>query len=72
MKSKKHGYYNNRIKICQHKLNLENEYSASYFLLTELEDGVPKSTYYYKIPDSFKDNRLLGELHERYAKYCPN
>jgi hypothetical protein len=72
MKSKKHGYFNNRIKICQHKLILENEYIASYFLLTELEDGVPKRTYFYKIPDSFKDNRLLGELHERYAKYCPN
>jgi hypothetical protein len=72
MKSKKHGYFNNRIKIYQHKLNLEYENSASYFLLTELEDGVPKRTYYYKIPDNYKDNSLLGELHERYSKYCPN
>jgi hypothetical protein len=72
MKSKKHGYFNNRIKICQHKLNLENEYNTTYFLITEIEDGKPQRTYYYKIPDSFKDNSLLGELRERYARYCPN
>ena len=72
MKSKRHSYRNNGVKIYHHKLNLENEYNSTYFLITEIEDGKPQRTYYFQIPDSFKDNRLLGELHERYARYSPN
>jgi hypothetical protein len=60
------------VKIYHHELDLEYVHNCSYFLITEIVDGVPKQTYYYRIPDSFKDDRLLGELHERYCPYSPN
>ena len=60
------------IKIFQHELNLEHEYNLTFFLLTEVVDGKPQRTYYYAVPESYKDNRLLGELHENYAPFCPN
>ena len=72
MKSKRHSYRKDRVKIYHHKLNLEYENNTSYFLITEMEDGEPQRTYYYKIPDNYKDNSLLGEMHERYCPYCPN
>ncbi|MGA2408273.1 MAG: hypothetical protein ABSF81_16190 [Bacteroidales bacterium] len=72
MKSKRYSRHSNKVTIYHHKLNLENEYNTTYFLITEIEDGKPQRTYYFQIPDSFKDNRLLGEMHERYARYCPN
>lgn len=72
MKSKRHSYCKDRVKIYHHKLNLEYENNTSYFLITEMEDGEPQRTYYYKIPDNYKDNSLLGEMHERYCPYCPN
>jgi hypothetical protein len=60
------------VKIYHHVLNLEYEHNVTYFLITEIIDGVPKRTYYYKIPESYKDDRLLGQMHERYCQYCPN
>ena len=61
MKSKRHGYLTNGIKIYHHKLNLEYENNTTYLLITEMINGEPKATYYYKIPDNYKDNSLLGE-----------
>lgn len=60
------------LKIFQHELNLEYEYNSTFVLITEVLDGKPLYTYYFTIPDSYKDNRLLGELHENYAPFCPN
>lgn len=60
------------VRIYQHKLNLEYENNTTYLLLTEMVNGEPKATYYYKIPDNYKDKSLLGEMHERYCPYCPN
>jgi hypothetical protein len=70
MKSK--GYNNSKVKIYHHILDLEYANNTSYFLITEIEDGKPQRTFYYRIPDNYKDNSLLGELHEKYAPYCPN
>lgn len=62
----------NKITIYHHELDLEYEYNTTYYLIIEITDGEPIQTYYYRIPDSYKDERLLGELHERYCLYCPN
>lgn len=60
------------VKIYHHELDLEYLHNKTYFLITEIINGVPINTYYYRIPDSYKDDRLLGELHERYCMYSPN
>ena len=60
------------VRFHHHELNLEYENNTTYFLITEIVDGEPQRTYYYKIPDAYKDNRLLGEIHERYCPFCPN
>ena len=72
MNSKEHSQHNNKVTIYHHELNLEYERQATFFLITEMNDGEPHRTYYYKIPDNYKDNSLLGEIHERYCPYCPN
>ena len=72
MKSKHDRHNNKRVMLYQHELNLESEYNSTFFLITEIEDGKPQRTYYYRIPDNYKDNSLLGEVHERYCQYCPN
>jgi hypothetical protein len=72
MKSKKHSNRKNKVMIYHHEMNLEYENNTTYFLITEIESGEPLRTYYYKIPDNYKDNSLLGEIHERYCPYCPN
>lgn len=72
MKSKRYSHYSNTVTIYHQELNLEYEYNTTYFLITEIEEGVPQRTYYYLIPDSYKSNTLLGNFHERYAPYCPN
>jgi hypothetical protein len=72
MKSKNKVHNNNTITIHHYELNLEYDHQSTYFLITEIKDGVPASTYYYKIPDGFKNDVLLGEIHERYAPYSPN
>ena len=71
-KQKKSTSCRTNVTIYHQVLDLEFEYSTTYFLITEIEDCEPHITYLYKIPDSYKDNRLLGELHERYSPYCPN
>ena len=72
MKSNNKNHSNNTITIHHHELNLEYDYQSTYFLITEIEDGVPVRTYYYKIPDGFKNGSLLGEIHEKFAPYSPN
>ena len=71
-RQKKTTAYRNNLQIIHNELNFEYDYNATYFLITEIENGVPQRTYYYLIPDSYKSNALLGEMHEKYAKYCPN
>ena len=71
-KPKKSTSPGTNVIIIHQELNLEYEHNTTYFLITEIEDGEPQRTYYYLIPDSYKSNALLGELHEKYAKYCPN
>jgi hypothetical protein len=58
--------------IYHHVLDLDYENNSTFFLITEIKDGEPQRTYYYKIPDSYKDNRLMGQMHEKYNQYCPN
>ena len=60
------------IKIYQHELNLEHSSGTTYWTLTEVVDNVPSRTFYYKIPVEYKDNHLLGGMHERYCMYSPN
>ena len=72
MKPKRFTNHYSRVMIYLHELNLEYECNNTYYLITELVDGEPNRTFYYKIPESYKDNRLLGEMHERYCPYCPN
>jgi hypothetical protein len=72
MKPEHHSHSNKRGMLYHHELNLEYEHNATYFIISEIEDGIPHRTFYYKIPETYKDNSLLGELHERYAPYCPN
>ena len=67
----KNSHYS-KITIYHHELDLEYDYNTLYFLFTEIEAGKPQRSYYYKIPDSYKGNSLLGELHERYYPYSPN
>ena len=38
----------------------------------EISENEPVRTYYYKIPSNYKDDSLLGEIHERYCPYSPN
>jgi hypothetical protein len=71
-KQKKNTPSNSNVSIYHNELDLEYLYNKTYFLITEIVDGVPLHTYYYRIPDSYKDERLLGELHERYCPYSPN
>jgi hypothetical protein len=66
------GYNYRKVKIYHQILDLEYEHNSSFFLITEIVDGQPQTSYYYRIPDNYKDNSLLGELHEKYALYCPN
>lgn len=60
------------VRIYHHILNLEYEQNASYFCITETRYGVIQTIYYYKIPDDYKNESPMGEICERYAKYCPN
>jgi hypothetical protein len=61
------------VLIYHHEIDLENINGTTIWLITEIAvGGEPQRTYYYQIPSNYKDDSLLGELHERYAKYCPN
>ena len=54
------------------EINLEHNYNAIYYIITEIVNGKPLHTYCYEIPESYKDSRLLGKSHERYNPYSPN
>jgi hypothetical protein len=72
MKPTHHSHYNEKVEIIHHEICHDYEGNTAYLMITEILDGIPQRTLYYKIPESYKDDRLLGELHERYCKYCPN
>lgn len=72
MKSNRNRRNYKSIKIYQHELNLEYENNTTFFMITEIDDGIPLRTYYFKIPDNFKNDILLGNLPNKYADYCPN
>lgn len=72
MRPRKYNRHSNEVMIFQHQLNLYDEHNTTFLLITEMQDGKPRLTYYYQIPANYKDNSLLGELHERYHPYCPN
>lgn len=72
MRRRRCNRFQNGVTIYHHQLNLPDEYSTTIFIITEMEDGKPRRTYYYQIPENYKDNSLLGEMHERYCPYCPN
>lgn len=72
MKSTWQNNNNTRVTIHHCVLNLEYEYNTTYFLITEMVGDTPYRTYCYKIPNNYKDESLLGELHEKFAPYSPN
>ena len=72
MKSNHNRRNYKKVKIYQHELNLEYEHCTTFLLITEIEDGEPYRTYYFKIPDCFKNDVLLGNLPNKYSDYCPN
>ena len=51
---------------------MEHINGNTFWLITEIVENEPVRTYYYKIPAQYKDNSLLGEVHEKYNPYCPN
>lgn len=67
-----YSYYKAWKIILHQELDPQYEYDALYLIFTEIEAGKPQRSYYYKIPESYKDNSLMGELHERYYPYSPN
>jgi hypothetical protein len=60
------------IMIYQHEIDLECMNGTTYWVITEIVDYVPVRTFYYKIPEDYKKNGLLGKIHELYNPYCPN
>lgn len=71
-RKKKNSSWNTKVLIYHHELTTDYQNNITFFLITELQDGVPVRTYYYKIPNCFKDGSLLGQFHERFAPYSPN
>ena len=72
MKKQKKSASIKTIMIYHHQVDLESKYGITYWIITEMVDSEPVQTYYFKIPDNYKTNDLLGELHEKYCSYCPN
>ena len=72
MKSEDYSQNKKKVAIYHCVLNLEYEYNTTFFLITEMVGDTPNRTYCYKIPSNYKDESLLGELHEKFAPYCPN
>ncbi len=60
------------VSIFHHELNMEHINGTTYWIITELVFNIPVQMYFLKIPDSYKDNSLLGQLNEKYAPFCPN
>jgi hypothetical protein len=71
-KQKKSTSFIPDVLIYHHELNMEHINNTVFWLITEIVENEPVRTYYYKIPANYKDNSLLGELHERYWPYNPN
>ena len=61
-----------KIQIYHSVLNIDSEYHTTLFLITEIENGEVKRTYCFKIPRSYLDDSLLGEINEKYCLFCPN
>lgn len=64
--------FKTNVLIHLQEINLEHNYNATYYLITEIVNGKPIYNYSFEIPESYKDSRLLGMLHERYCPYSPN
>ena len=60
------------LEIYHHELNLDGIGGFTYWLITEAMNGVPLRTYYYQIPESYKNDSLLGKMLEKYCTYSPN
>jgi hypothetical protein len=60
------------VMIYHSEINLESINGSTIWLISELIDNEPVQTYYYKIPDNYKNDSLIGNLHERYCMYSPN
>ena len=61
-----------RFEIYHHELNPQGIDGFTYWLITEVANGVPFRTFYYQIPESYKNDSLLGKMHEKYCTYSPN
>lgn len=64
--------YKKKVEIYHCCLNIKSEYHTTVLLITEVENGEVKRTYFYTIPTNYLDDSLLGDLHEKYCLYCPN
>jgi hypothetical protein len=71
-KQKKSTSFIPDILIYHHEINMEHINGNTFWLITEIVENEPLRTYYYKIPPNYKDDSLLGEIHERYCPYSPN
>ncbi len=61
------------IMIYHHEIDTNGINGTTFWLITEIAvSGEPLRTYSYRIPDSYKDDSLLGELPVCYGQYCPN
>jgi hypothetical protein len=69
MKSKKNLH---TVTIYHQEVTTDYENNTMYFIITEIIEGKPHTTYSYRIPDNYKDGSLRGEVDERYSPYCPN
>ncbi len=72
-RQRKDTSYRPDIMIYHHEIETNGINGTTFWLITEVAvSGEPLWTYYYRIPDSYKDDSLLGELPIRYSQYCPN
>jgi hypothetical protein len=64
--------YKMNVKFYHQELSPDGINSKTYWIITEVKDNLPIRTYYYEIPEEYKSDALLGEMHEKYCPYCPN
>jgi hypothetical protein len=72
MKLKKYKHSNSIVTIYHQEVITDYDNNITYLLITEIKEGHPQTTYYYKIPSNYQDGSLLGQLNEKYNPYCPN
>ena len=60
------------VRIYHQEVILQDGHYPAFYLIIETIEGLPQRSYFYRIPESYKDDRLLGQMHERYCSYCPN